>query len=212
MKISEQFGFYAILTNPLLGYEECTKILVDGGVAFVQLRIKGGKSDEILGIAEKMRKITIGSATRLIINDYPDVALKSGADGVHLGQDDMKYDEARTLLGPDAIIGLSTHSVLQTRNACAQNPDYIGIGPVFPTPTKENPDPVIGVAGMKRMLARATVAAVAIGGIDLLNLRLVLEAGAKNFCMVRQFTQSTQPEKVLRAMMRIYCEYYPDTV
>lgn len=212
MKFPEQFGFYAILTNPLAGYEECTQILVDAGVTFVQLRIKGGEKSEVLRIAQKMRAITLGSVTRLIINDYPDVALESGADGVHLGQDDMSYNEARSLLGPDAIIGISTHSVSQTRSACELCPDYIGVGPVFPTPTKEKPDPVIGAAGMKRMLARATVPAVSIGGIDLLNLRLVLEAGAKNFCMVRQFTQSTQPQNVLKKIKRIYREYYPDMV
>ena len=88
-------------------------------------------------------------------------------------------------------------------------PDYIGVGPVFPTPTKKNPDPVIGIDGMKRMLSVSDVPAVAIGGIDLGNLSVILEAGAENFCMVRQLTKSKDPEKVLKETLRIYREYYP---
>ncbi|MBN1576720.1 MAG: thiamine phosphate synthase [Chitinispirillaceae bacterium] len=209
MPIPLQFGFYAILTDPVLGYERCTKILVDTGVAFVQLRIKGKAPSDILPIALMMRKTTLGGNTRLIINDSPDIAWACGADGVHLGQDDMRYDDARRIVGPEAIIGLSTHSLQQTENACSLAPDYIGVGPVFPTPTKATPDPVIGIDGMKTMLAAATVPAAAIGGIDLTNLRRVLDAGAKNFCMVRQFTQSRTPEKVIDELRRVYGEYYP---
>ena len=209
MPIPEQFGFYAILTEPSLGYERCTNILVDAGVAIVQLRIKDQQPSEILPIALLMRKITLGSKTKFIINDFPDVAWACGADGVHIGQNDMTYEEAREIMEPDAIIGISTHSPDQTRAACALNPDYIGIGPVFPTPTKRIPDPVIGIEGMKTMLAAATVPSVAIGGIDLTNLRHVLEGGAKNFCMVRQFTQSKEPRKVIEEIKRIYGEYYP---
>jgi thiamine-phosphate pyrophosphorylase len=209
MPVPEQFGFYAILTDPLLGYERCTNILVDAGIAFVQLRIKDQQPSDTLPIALQMRKITLGSKTKFIINDFPDVAWACGADGVHIGQDDMNYEEARKIIGPDAIVGISTHSPEQTKAACALRPDYIGIGPVFPTPTKKIPDPVIKINGMKTMLATVTVPSVAIGGIDLKNLRQVLEAGAKNFCMVRQFTQSKEPLKVIDEMKRIYREYYP---
>ncbi len=209
MPIPAQFGFYAILTNPLRGYEHCTEILVDAGIAFVQLRIKDTAPTDILPVAVMMRKITLGSSTRLIINDSPDIAWACGADGVHIGQEDMQYDAARKIVGPDAVVGISTHSPDQTKAACRLCPDYIGVGPVFPTPTKMNPDPVIGIDGMKSMLAAATVPAVAIGGIDLTNLRRVLDAGAKNFCMVRQFTQSKNPEKVIREIRRVYAEFYP---
>ena len=91
----------------------------------------------------------------------------------------------------------------QTVAACKLNPDYIGIGPVYPTPTKENADPVIGIAGLRNQLSVATVPAVAIGGIDLSNLREVLEAGAKNFCMVRQLIKAEDPEKVMKEIQRM---------
>lgn len=203
------FGFYAILTDPLTGYEKCTEILVDYGIKFVQLRIKNETDDQVRRIAEILIKKTENTETKLIINDYANIAYECGAHGVHLGQNDMPFTDARNLLGPNAIIGLSTHSPEQTSQACALGPDYIGVGPVYPTPTKKIPDPVIGIEGMKKMISISWVPSVAIGGIDLTNLRAVLEAGAKNFCMVRQFTQSTDPQKVLKETLKIYREYYP---
>ncbi len=210
MKIPSQFGFYSVLTNPLKGYEYITRLLVDYRIAFAQLRIKDGSYDEILRTASMMREITSNSSTKLIINDYPEIAQKVGADGAHVGQEDSTVEEVRSKLGEESIIGLSTHSLSQCINSCSRKPDYIGVGPVYPTPTKKNPDPVIGISIMKEMLLKATVPAVAIGGIDLSNIREVLDAGAKNFCMVRQFTQSNNPEQVLKDIIKIYNEYYPD--
>jgi thiamine-phosphate pyrophosphorylase len=206
-QIPTSFGLYAILTDPLKGYDYMTQLFVDHKIACIQLRMKNEPSDEILKTAERLRKITAGSASLFIINDSPEIAAKVNADGVHLGQDDMPYDKARKIVGPDSVIGLSTHSPAQTSAACALKPDYIGIGPVFPTPTKANPDPVIGIRGMQEMISLATVAPVAIGGIDLSNLRSVLEAGAKNFCMVRQLMRAENPEKVLQDTLNIYKEY-----
>jgi thiamine-phosphate pyrophosphorylase len=200
--IPSSFGLYAILTDPCKGYEYMAQLFVDYKIAFIQLRMKKEPADVILRTAEKLRKITLDSTSRLIINDHPEIAVKSGADGVHLGQDDMPYEQVRSIVGPGAIIGLSTHSPAQTAAACLLKPDYIGIGPVFPNPTKIKPDPAIGLNGMKEMISRATVPYVVIGGIDLLNLHEVLEAGAINFCMVRQLMQTEDPEKVLRDIVK----------
>ncbi len=202
----KKFGFYAVLTNPIKGYEYLTKLLVDNEFPFVQLRMKDATQDEIEKTGLLMRRITQGSSTRLIINDYPQIARRIDSDGVHIGQNDQAYEEVRALLGPDHIIGVSTHSPAQTVRACAQNPDYIGIGPVFPTPTKKMPDPVIGIEGMKKMLQEATVPAVCIGGINLENLPEVLRAGAENFCMVREFTQSDNPGEILARIRKICSE------
>lgn len=209
MNFPAHFGFYSVLTNPMKGYEYLTQLVVDYGIAFVQLRIKEGSADEILKIAIRMREITQGTATKLIINDFPDIALKVSADGTHIGQDDLAIEELRALMDNDHIIGLSTHSPAQTADACARKPDYIGVGPVYKTPTKKNADPVIGIAGMKEMLSAATVPAVVIGGIDFSNIRDVLDAGAKNFCMVRQLTSSENPEEILKKTTDIYNEYFP---
>jgi thiamine-phosphate pyrophosphorylase len=212
MTIDKAFGFYAILTDPIRGYDYCSKVLVDHGIRFVQLRMKDRPVSEISRVADLMRKITSGSATRLIINDYPNIAKECSADGVHIGQDDLSYSEARAIVGEESIIGISTHNPEQTAAACAVSPDYIGIGPVFQTPTKKNPDPVIGLSGLKTMLQVATVPAVAIGGIDLNNLHKVLETGAKNFCMVRRFTQSESPEKIIKEIKKIYVSFYPEVL
>jgi thiamine-phosphate pyrophosphorylase len=209
MKIPETFGLYAILTDPVKGYEYTAKLFVDHKIAFIQLRIKNEPIAVIRKTAENLRSITAGSASRLIINDFPDVTAATGADGVHIGQCDMPYKKARLIAGPDAVIGISTHSPDQTLRACRLKPDYIGIGPVYPTPTKEKPDRVIGIEGMKEMLALATVPAVVIGGIDMTNLRDVLNAGARNFCMVRQLMRAEDPEKTLKEALNIYKEYRP---
>jgi len=119
----------------------------------------------------------------------------------------MDFQEACRILGTEKIIGLSTHNPDQTRLACQKGPSYIGVGPVFQTPTKEKPDPVIGIKGMKKMLALSTVPAVAIGGIDESNLREVLQAGARNFCSVRPLNGSKDPEKALKNLLKIYHEF-----
>ena len=201
------FGFYGILTGPLHGYAYCTEILTAHEIAFVQLRVKDLAREEIRPIARAMRRLTEGTKTRFVINDDPALAAEIGADGVHIGQNDMPYPEARGVAGDAAIIGISTHSEEQVRMACGLFPDYIGVGPVYPTPTKKNPDPVIGLSAMQKMLSLATVPAVAIGGISLENLPDVLTAGARNFCMVRPINQAQNPEKVLKKILKIYKDF-----
>lgn len=195
--LPESFGFYSILTDPLKGYGYMTSLLVDYGVSAVQLRMKGAPKPLVIDTALQMRKITEGTDTLLIINDDPHIAVEAGADGVHIGQGDMPYNDVRAIVGDDMLIGVSTHNPRQTTAACQLPADYIGVGPVFATPTKKIPDPVIGIDGMREMLSAAAVPVVAIGGIDLGNLPAVLNAGAKNFCMVRQLTRSENPKSVL---------------
>ena len=205
-KIIHDFGFYAILTNPLRGYDYVTQLLVDNTIAFVQLRMKNATPQQVLPIAASMRKLTQGTSTRLIINDYPDVAAQLNADGVHIGQSDMAYDAVRRIVGETSIIGISTHSPHQMTKACNLSPDYIGIGPVFPTPTKVIPDPVLGINTMHLMLSQATVPAVAIGGITLETLPDVIRGGARNFCMVRPLNSTNEPAQVLKAILKTYSE------
>ena len=197
----EKIGFYGILTNPVVGYERLAEVMVERGVRIIQLRMKDAPADEVLATARRLREI-IPSGVTFIVNDSPMIALESGADGVHLGQNDMPCDEARKIVGPDAVIGLSTHNPAQTTAACALSPDYIGVGPVFATPTKKNPDPVIGLGGMAEMLSIATVPAVVLGGIDHDNLAEVLSAGARNVCAVRCINDSKDPGVELDRMIR----------
>lgn len=205
--VPHRFGLYAILTDPLRGYEYVAHVLAELEVPFVQLRMKDIAEYRVLKIAQKLRHITEHSKSKLIINDYPRVAYDSGADGVHIGQDDMPFEETRLIVGQRAIIGLSTHTPEQAEAACVKKPDYIGIGPVFATPAKKIPDPVIGIDGMKKMLEKATVPAVCIGGITLEKLPEVLENGAANFCMVREICNAEDPRKIIMKIMDIYKRY-----
>lgn len=206
MKVPQTFGFYAILTDPAIGYERLTDLLVENEVAFVQLRMKDTPAGEIERTGRALRRITAGSSTRLIINDHPAIAAGIGADGVHIGQDDIPYEQARAIVGSEAIVGISTHSPRQTQAACALSPDYIGIGPVFPTTTKSIPDPPLGIEGMQTMLAEAKVPAVVLGSINAQNLAEVLRAGARNFSLVRPLNRSNNPRAVLAEILKTYRE------
>lgn len=156
-----------------------------GGATFVQLRDKDLSSDELYQEAKRALAVAKSFGAKLVINDRADVALAIGADGVHLGQDDMPPAAARAFLGPEALIGFSTHNLTQVREAGNLPIDYLAIGPVFSTTTKENPDAVVGVKGVKA--ARELVpgiALTAIGGITLQNAAEVLAAGADSVAVI----------------------------
>jgi len=195
-------GLYGILTDPLVGYERLAAIMVDEGVRIIQLRMKDAPRAEVAAAARLVRAV-VPAGVAFIVNDDPELAREVGADGVHLGQDDTPYAEARRIVGPGAIVGLSTHSPEQTAAACALGPDYVGVGPVYPTPTKRIADPPIGLDGMQRMLALATVPAVVLGGIDSGNAAAVVAAGARNLCAVRSVNRSADPAAEIRRILRV---------
>jgi thiamine-phosphate pyrophosphorylase len=168
----------------------------------VQLRMKEHPRDEVRDVAKAVRRI-VQLPSLFIVNDDPELASEVGADGVHLGQDDMPYAEARRIVGPNAIIGLSTHNPRQCAAACALGPDYIGIGPVFPTPTKKIADPAIGIDGMAQMLGIATVPTVVLGAIDATNLEQVWAAGAQGYASVRPLNQAQEPGIVLDKLQKM---------
>jgi thiamine-phosphate pyrophosphorylase len=179
---------YAILD---LGYvapgnaADVTRRLLDGGADILQLRAKGQDRDTIRRVAESLMPICRESGVPFILNDFPDLARLLDADGVHIGQDDGSLADARSIIGPGKIIGRSTHSPDQARAALAEGFDYIGFGPLFPTPTKLG-RPGIGlqdIAAMERDVG-SEVPAFCIGGIKRENLATVLAAGAKRVVIV----------------------------
>lgn len=207
LPVRESFGLYLVLTDPVTGYETCGEAAVRAGVRYLQLRMKKRPREEVLAAARRLRRITAGSGTRFIVNDDVEIAAEVDADGVHLGQDDMGLAEARRRWpAPGRIFGLSTHSEEQELRARELAPDYIGVGPVFPTPTKEKPDPTVGLERMGRIVRASPLTAVAIGGIDLSNLADVLRHGAVNFCVLRAVNLSPDPESAIRALQRIWRE------
>ena len=197
----EDFGFYLVMTNPTVGYAKCAEAAVKAGVKIVQLRMKHAPREEILREAREVRRITSGTETLFIVNDDPDIASEAEADGVHVGQDDLPPSEIRARYPDLRIIGLSTHNINQTRASTSQPIDYIGVGPVYATPTKDIPDPTLGLETMGEMIAVAAHPAVAIGGIDLSRLHSVISAGARNFAVVRAVCQSSNPYDEIRKFM-----------
>lgn len=202
----DKFGLYLVITSPATGYENITEAAVKSKVRVIQLRDKKMHDKELLKTARNMHRITKGSSTLLIINDRPDIAVLSDADGVHLGQDDMTVEEARKIMCT-GIVGKSTHNIKQAEKALGENPDYIGIGPVFSTMSKAIPDPVLGCKKAGIMLKKADVPAVAIGGIKDHNLKQVLDVGFVNFGIVTYVTDSINPQREMRKIMKLFRSY-----
>jgi len=202
--MKEHFGLYLILTDPVAGYETCAKAAVDCGVRYLQLRMKDAPREAVLETAYSLRKITRGTQTRFIVNDDLAVAMEVDADGLHLGQNDQPLAEARKAWDtPGKIFGLSTHSAEQAKQALECSPDYIGVGPVFPTPTKTHADPALGPEEVGRIMKNSPLTAVAIGGINPDNLPNLLKAGIKNFCVVRAVNDAADPVAAIRNLRKI---------
>jgi thiamine-phosphate pyrophosphorylase len=162
--------------------------LAAGGVTVFQYRAKKLCSREMLSHARELRR-TLGSGATLFMNDRADLCLAAGFEGVHIGQDDLSPEGARTVVGAERWVGISTHSVEQARRADRAPVDYIAIGPVYPTGTKENPDPIVGLEGVKAVRAITTKPLVAIGGITRANAAPVLEAGADAVAVIGDLFQ-----------------------
>ncbi len=171
---------YAITDCRLTGLSHAEQVrrLAAGGIRLIQLREKEASPRDFYHQAREAVEQARELGVTILINDRVDIALAVGADGVHVGQEDLPPEKARALLGPDRLIGFSTHSLEQALRADALPVDYIAVGPVFPTRTKENPDPVVGLELIAAVRARVRKPLVAIGGITLETAPRVLAAGA----------------------------------
>ncbi len=157
---------------------------VRGGVTAVQLRAKGLGTREFLKLAIRMADVLKGRSIPFIINDRVDIALACRADGVHLGQDDMPADKARELLGRSKIIGISVNTMKEARAAGRLGADYLGLGPVYETSTKDTGLPAVGPAGVVRMQERIGIPIIAIGGINMGNAAGIMRSGAAGIAVV----------------------------
>ncbi|MFN6964407.1 MAG: thiamine phosphate synthase [Pyrinomonadaceae bacterium] len=169
-----------------LSHVEQARQLIGAGARLIQLRDKHSTPAEFLAECRSVAALARESGTTVIVNDRADIALMAGAAGLHIGQDDLPPAAARELLGPGAVIGCSTHNVEQAIAAAAMPVDYIAIGPIFATATKEDPDPVVGLEGLARVRASIgpEIALVAIGGIDRTNVAEVIAAGADSAAVI----------------------------
>lgn len=171
--------------------------LVEAEVDVIQLRDKNLDDRQLLARAEVLRKRTAGTATKMILNDRADQAKVSGADGVHVGQEELTVSQARSILGLGKLVGVSTHSIDQARQAVRDGADYIGIGPTFPSGTKSF-DAFPGVKLLGEVAAEITLPGFAIGGIDLGNVEEVAAAGIRRVAVSGCVTKAEDPLSVLR--------------
>jgi thiamine-phosphate pyrophosphorylase len=157
--------------------------MIDGGVDIIQLRAKRESVAKVSEVAREIRALTSAASVPLVINDYPQIARDVGAEGTHAGQDDASFASIRKILGPYGVVGKSTHSLEQAKEAAAEGADYIGFGPLFATPTK--PDyAAIGLSEIEAVHAAVSVPIFCIGGIKLENLPAVIAAGARRVVIV----------------------------
>jgi len=174
--------------------------LVRGGATLVQIRDKQTPPAEYLHDLRRCVEFAAGRGVTLIVNDRCDLALACGAAGVHLGQDDLPPRSARTLLPAGAVIGFSTHSLAQVRSASRLPVDYLGFGPVFPTSSKDDASPVVGLSLLEKACRRAAQPVVAIGGIGCHEVAAVLEAGAASAAVVSVLMRAP---RIAHAMERL---------
>lgn len=193
---------YAILDADLLAarslqmMDVATELRVDG-ITLIQYRNKQSSARALLQNAARLRAFfPANGAVRLLLNDRPDLALLAGFDGVHVGQDDVPAESARDLVGADAWVGVSTHNLRQVIEANETSCDYIAYGPIFSTATKINPDPTVGLAGIKEARAHTGKPLVAIGGITRQNCRSVLDAGADSVAVISDLLPASGDTKI----------------
>lgn len=179
-----------------------------GGVQILQLRDYSLKDGELLSAAHELRALTRRYQALFIVNNRPDIALLSEADGVHVGQEDMPAADARKILGPGKIVGVSTHALDQAKKAVADGADYIGVGPVYATPTKAGRTPV-GLEYVHQVSdLKPSIPWFAIGGIDSSNLGPVLEAGARRVAVVRAIGDCARPREAAESLL-LSLQKYP---
>ncbi|MGB8953014.1 MAG: thiamine phosphate synthase [Candidatus Aminicenantales bacterium] len=184
-------------------FEKMIEAALRGGVTAVQLREKECSTREFVMTAKRVQEVLKSFHVPLIINDRVDVALAVGAEGVHLGQMDMPYREARKLMGPKAIIGLSVETLEQALEVEDWDVDYLGVSPIFPTPTKTDTLSEWGIEGLRTLRSRSRHMLIAIGGIHPANAAQVMEAGADGIAVVSAICAAADPEEVSRQLRRI---------
>jgi thiamine-phosphate pyrophosphorylase len=170
-----------------------------GGADLLQLRHKTLARGALLGLAERLRPLTAAAGALLIVNDHLDIALLAGADGVHLGEDDLSVAEARRLAGPGFLVGASASTPDAARMAATAGADYLGAGPAFPTPLKDA-KPVIGPQGVAAVRDAVEIPVFAIGGVAPDNVQQLVAAGIHRACMIRALAEADDPEAVARQM------------
>ena len=196
---------YAIIDSGLLTASELAlaELLAGSGVELIQFRSKKSSSRDFFEVSRKLASKLGPRGVRFIVNDRPDIALLSGAGGVHVGQTDLRVEEARGICGKDLWVGVSTHTTAQVAEAERTSADYIAFGPIFPTTTKENPDAVVGTALLRQARRLTRKALVAIGGITRERAAEVYAAGADSLAVSRDLICAPDPAERVREYLEV---------
>jgi thiamine-phosphate pyrophosphorylase len=191
---------YVIVDAALLKIpaKECAKKLVDAGVRLIQYRNKRATGRELFETARELAEYLNPMGVQFIVNDRADVAALAGASGVHVGQDDLGVEQAREVMGAGKLVGVSTHNAGQFRGALETSADYIAVGPVFATGSKENPDPVVAVGFVRETRGMTDRPIVGIGGITLERAADVIEAGADSVAIISDILRAENVGKRAR--------------
>jgi thiamine-phosphate pyrophosphorylase len=195
--------YFVCEARPRTDLEALLRAALTGGADIVQLREKELGRGEIERAAQTFRRVADTFSALFVLNDDPELARACDADGVHVGQDDVGAEQARELLGPDAIVGLSTHSEEQIAAGAERPVDYISVGPIWETPTKEG-RPAVGLDLVRHAAERAPHPFFAIGGIDPGNAAEVVEAGAQRLCAVRAIRDAGDPAAAATALRQAF--------
>jgi thiamine-phosphate pyrophosphorylase len=186
---------YAILSAEFLQTSELVfaEMLAKSGVELIQYRNKKISSRMLFERTESLLLHLRTFRVRLIVNDRADIAALARAGGVHVGQDDLPVNQARAICGPGCWVGVSTHTLEQVREASATSADYVAVGPIFATQTKQSPNPVVGIEFIRRARALTSKPLVAIGGITLLHAEEVFRSGADSIAVARDLIEAPDP-------------------
>lgn len=184
------------------GLEHTVSEAVRGGVSIVQLRDKHASDAQMIDQARRLKSILAGSGVPLIINDRLEVALASQADGLHIGQSDTAVRQARAAM-PDAIVGLSVNTVEQLNNAPIDLLDYVGIGPIFATPSKQDHAQPIGFGGLASLIGACPLPSVAIGGLNASHVSAVRRAGADGLAVISAICGQADPKTAAQAFQSV---------
>jgi thiamine-phosphate pyrophosphorylase len=195
---------YVILDAGLLPgpAPEIARRLISAGVRLLQYRAKDLPAHQTLETARHIADLARREQAHFFVNDRPDLAYLAGADGVHVGQDDLSVEQARAIVGQDRWVGVSTHNRQQFEQAVATSADYVAIGPIFATTSKATPDPVVGTALLRELRPMTKKPIVAIGGIRLENAAGVIEAGADSVAVISDILSASDPAEQARRFIQ----------
>ena len=190
----------ALITSP---ERDCALSLAAAGVRLLQYRNKSASSRQYLDSSRELAEALRPRGMTFLVNDRPDVAFLAGASGVHVGQDDLDVEHARRVAGPEMLVGVSTHNLEQFERAAESTADYIAVGPIFATSSKDNPDPVVGLDFVRKVRAITDKPIVAIGGISVERAASVIEAGADSVAVISGILSAPEPSQSARQYLEV---------